>query len=269
MEMLVFGVLGLIIGSFLNVVILREESGEGIGGRSHCPSCKKTLQPLDLIPLISWLYLRGRCRYCSVSISAQYPFVEAVTALLFIVVSLTPLALLFKIIALCIVSLAVAIAVFDVKTMLIPDVWNYLFAGSALLYGLGMSFQNVYFPFDVVFAGLIVAFPLWGLWAYSNGTWMGFGDVKFAVGMGGLLGAHDGFLALIGAFIFGALVSVCVLLPLPHVISYAQRHGFLRLSESSPRFTIKSEVPFGPFLIASCLTVWFFKLFGVNLLQLW
>lgn len=269
MEMFVFGILGFIIGSFLNVVILREESGEGIGGRSHCPSCKKTLQPLDLIPVISWMYLRGKCRYCSVGISAQYPFVEASTALLFIVVSLTSLALPFKILALCIVSLAIAIAVFDIKTMLIPDAWNYLFAGSALLYGLGIYVQNPYFPFDVVFAGLFVAFPLWGLWAYSHGTWMGFGDVKFAVGMGWLLGAHDGFLALIGAFIFGALISVCVLLPLPHVVSYAQKYGILRLSERSPRFTMKSEVPFGPFLIASCLTVWFLTLLGFNVLRLW
>lgn len=269
MEPFLFTVFGLVIGSFLNVVILREETGEGVGGRSYCVSCKKKLTARDLVPLVSWIYLRGKCRYCNCSISPQYPLVEAGTALLFLLISLTALPLVLKGLGLVIVSLAIAITVFDMRNMLIPDLWNYLFASSSLIFGLVSFTQNVYYPFDVVAAGFVTALPLWGLWAYSRGAWMGFGDVKFAVGMGWLLGVHDGLLALVGAFVLGAIVSVCVLLPLPFILSYAQRCGILPLSDVSTHFTMKSEVPFGPFLIVSCLTVWLFSHYGLELLRLW
>lgn len=269
MEALFFFVFGLIIGSFLNVVILREETGESIGGRSHCPVCKTKLSVRDLIPLISWAYLHGKCRYCTNHISIQYPLVEASTAILFLLVSLTPLPLFLKALALIIIAVAIAIAVFDIRNMLIPDLWNYLFGGAALIFTLSNAAQSAYFPFDTIAAGLVVASPLWGLWAYSKGAWMGFGDVKFAVGMGWLLGMHDGILALIGSFIIGSIVSLFILLPLPAIISYAQRLGVLWLSETTPHFTMKSEVPFGPFLIASCLIVWLFSLNGFDLLRLW
>jgi prepilin signal peptidase PulO-like enzyme (type II secretory pathway) len=98
---------------------------------------------------------------------------------------------------------------------------------------------------------------------------MGFGDVKFAVGIGWLLGAYYGFVALLFSFVIGALISVCILLPLPHFISYAQRLGILRLRARAASFTMTSEVPFGPFLIASCLIVWFSIMYGIELPLPW
>lgn len=264
MTVLLFGGLGLIIGSFLNVVIAREGSGEGITGRSHCPHCRHKLTSLDLVPVLSWLALRGQCRYCSHTISVQYPLVELLTAILFIGVGLSSLPFLLKVIALFIVALAVCIMVYDLLHMLMPDLWNYAFALCALLYGVLSAPDNAGI-FVAFLAGPFCAFPLWALWAVSGGRWMGLGDVKFAFGIGWLLGPFVGYVALLGAFVLGAVVSVFILLPLPALLSYAQRHGISLLSGRGARFTMKSEVPFGPFLIVSCIILWFMTVYGIAL----
>lgn len=264
MGVLFFSGLGLIIGSFLNVVINREATEEGIGGRSHCPQCKHTLSFLDLVPVLSWLLLRGHCRYCTKSISIQYPTVEIMTALLFLCVGLSPLTFIEKCFGLCIVSLLIAIAVYDLKYMLIPDRWSYAFSCSAFVFS-ALTLHSLPDAFFLALAGPLVAAPLWTLWRFSNGRWMGKGDVMFAYGMGWLLGIHLGYIALLGAFVFGAVVSVCILLPLGPILSYAHSRGLVRLSSVEAGFTMKSEVPFGPFLIASCLFVWFSSMYGIAL----
>src|SRR3989344_2152692 len=122
---LAVGTFGLIIGSFLNVLILRH--GErSLLGRSACPSCKKTIRWRDLIPVFSWILLRGRCRDCGRAISIQYPLVEAGTAVLFFFIALAPISLSATILALPIASLLLAIAVYDFHTTYIPDssVWT-------------------------------------------------------------------------------------------------------------------------------------------------
>jgi leader peptidase (prepilin peptidase)/N-methyltransferase len=110
-----------------------------VTGRSHCMHCKKVLSPTDLIPIISWIILRGRCRYCKGNISMQYPLVEALTASLFFLVGLSPLPLALQMLGLVIVSTCVAIAIYDVRFMLIPDLWSYVFSFSALLTGAFMA----------------------------------------------------------------------------------------------------------------------------------
>ena len=298
---LFFGGLGLIVGSFLNVVIAREGTDEGIRGRSHCRACRHELSPRDLVPVLSWLALRGTCRYCTHAISLQYPLVELLTAVLFIGVGLAPLLLFSKMLALVIVSLAVSIAIYDLKHKLMPDLWNYAFATCALIYS-GLSVSSGTDLWQIIFAGPLCAFPLWSLWAFSGGRWMGLGDVKFALGIGWLLGPFLGFIALLGAFVLGAVVSVCVLLPLPYyarigeeirrftrapmvsvslfvrvlrrkVISVAgsDSHTFIPNDSKKTKtplisgFTMKSEVPFGPFLIVSCIALWFLNVYGVAL----
>jgi prepilin signal peptidase PulO-like enzyme (type II secretory pathway) len=94
---------------------------------------------------------------------------------------------------------------------------------------------------------------------------MGLGDAKLSLGIGWLLGPVLGLYALLGAFIFGAVVSVCILIPLTHLRAFLSRRGITVLSEEGEAFTMKSEVPFGPFLIFSCLTVWFLTVYGVAL----
>jgi leader peptidase (prepilin peptidase)/N-methyltransferase len=268
MTVFFFGGLGLIIGSFLNVVIAREGSEENIGGRSHCATCRHELAALDLVPVLSWLALRARCRYCGSRISLQYPLVELLTALLFLGIGLSPLHILLKILGLVIVSLAICIAVYDLKYMLMPDMWNYAFAGAALLYGV-LAAPDVSALWYVLFAGPLCAFPLWALWYFSGGRWMGLGDVKFALGIGWLLGPLYGFVALLFAFVIGAVVSVCILLPLGALISYAQQRGITLLSRTPVRFTMKSEVPFGPFLVVSCITIWYVHVYGIALPLIW
>ncbi len=261
MDVVFYAGLGLIIGSFLNVLILRE-GREGLGGRSHCPRCRHTLSAIDLIPVVSWVLLRGRCRYCKTSISLQYPLVELLTASIFLVIGIAEISLLARAVGFFIAAFCVAIAVYDLRHLLIPDDWNYGFLVSALVFGALLPAGSF---FAQSIAGPLTALPLWALWYFSSGRWMGFGDVKFALGIGWLLGIYHGFVALLGAFIIGAVISVCILLPLGAVSSYAHNRGVTWLSKGRNHFTMKSEVPFGPFLIISCLTIWLLSIHGIAL----
>ncbi len=98
---------------------------------------------------------------------------------------------------------------------------------------------------------------------------MGFGDVKYALGIGWLLGSYYGFVALTGGFIIGAVISVAILLPLQSIIRYAHRTGIMWLRDTGVTYTMTSEVPFGPFLIVSTLIVWFCTLYGIAIPLLW
>lgn len=260
---LICGALGLIIGSFLNVVILRH--GErGIGGRSACMSCQRTLTWLDLIPVVSWVALRGKCRTCKALISAQYPLVEASTAILFAIiggaffhnsigVGFTMSAhSLVIFLYLTIVALLIAIAVYDLHHMIIPDEWAFLFAAIALVTSL-FTIAPGQTILLVILAGPIAAFPLYALWFVSGGKWMGLGDPKLALGIGWLLGIENGLVAVFLAFVIGAIIAVCVLIPLSRLLS------------ANEQITIKSEVPFGPFLVASTLVVWLVTMYGIPL----
>ncbi len=131
---LAYGLFGLIIGSFLNVLILRR-SILSVGGRSACMSCEHELSWYELIPVFSWIALRGRCRSCGSSISVQHPLVEAATAALFVVIGMSGYALdpVAALLALAIVSLLVAIAAYDIRHTIIPDSWGYTFAVLALM----------------------------------------------------------------------------------------------------------------------------------------
>jgi leader peptidase (prepilin peptidase)/N-methyltransferase len=258
---IVFGVLGLIVGSFLNVAILRF-GARSLGGRSACMSCGKQLQWYDMIPVFSWILLRGRCRACRSGISIQYPLVEATTASLFFLLGAAPIPIELQIIGIFIISLLIAIAVYDLRHTIIPDAWAYGFAAAALLFSIiaGAGLLN---NTDIAFlfaSGPIVALPLFALWLISRGTWMGLGDAKLALGIGWLVGFPLGMTALLFAFILGAFVAVFILLPLPYLINALR---ITRLGKREHGYTMKSEVPFGPFLIASCLLVWFMTLYGI------
>jgi len=257
-----FGIFGLIIGSFLNVFILRR-GVRSLSGRSSCMACGKVIAWYDLIPVLSWLFLRGRCRHCGARISVQYPLVEASTAALFALLSPiglavfhTPLliALLLIVDYLAIAALLIAIAAYDFNHTIIPDGWAYSFA----LLALALQFLSP-MPQDLdilllVAAGPIVALPLYLLWFISSGRWMGLGDAKLALGIGWLLGPWIGLVAVMASFILGSIILVPLLL-LTHIPG---------LSRKGVGLTMKSEVPFGPFLIASCLLFWLLGLYGVQ-----
>lgn len=247
---------GTIIGSFLNVVIYRYNTGiSPFTGRSHCFSCGKTLSWRNLVPLFSFLVARGRCSTCKVRLSLQYPIIEAITGFGFVAIILLEKSPLETAFLLGIFSVLVVIAVYDIRHKIIPDGLAFLFA----LLSLAMFFSKVgfvnafYFPHAwTLIAGPLLFFPFWFLWFISQGRWLGLGDGKLAWGMGWFLGAAFGGSAVILAFWIGALYSL-VLMGWQKI-----RHTFNK--KVSHELSLKSEIPFGPFLILATLLVLFFPI---------
>ena len=263
---IVYGIFGLIIGSFLNVVILRR-SILSVGGRSACMSCETELKWFELIPVFSWIALRGRCRTCGSAISVQYPLVEATTAGLFAVIGASYIALdpLRAGLSLLLIAVLVAIAAYDIRHTIIPDAWAYAFAAVALALSLLSGIPDSSSLLLYLASGPLAALPISTLWFVSGGRWIGLGDAKLSLGIGWLLGPVYGVSAVFFAFVIGAVISVCILIPLPHVIRVLSSWGIASFRLHGADLTMKSEVPFGPFLIASCLIVWFALLFNLPL----
>jgi leader peptidase (prepilin peptidase) / N-methyltransferase len=199
MLVLVAALFGLVVGSFLNVVIHRVPLHESIvWPASHCPHCGEPIRPRDNVPLVSYVLLRARCRNCKEPISARYPAVEATTGLLFGAAAYefgVSLALLH---ALVFISALISLAVIDLEHRLLPNV----IVGPAALLGLVLSILAD--PADwwtYPLSALAVAGTLFGLaLIYPSG--MGMGDVK----MGGMLGAFLGPYAALAVFL-GALIG--------------------------------------------------------------
>ena len=266
---------GTIIGSFLNVVILRYNTGEPIvNGKSACFSCAKKLSWYELIPIFSFAALRGKCGKCKSKISWQYPLVEFFTGLLFLAVYLKlngfyflnklnlltsyypqPLDYLYY---LAIFSILIVITVYDIRHKIIPDLLVFSFAFLSLVWLIAyLGFSNLFQPSSILdlFAGPILALPFFLMWLLSRGRWMGLGDAKLALGMGWFLGLISGASAVIFGFWIGAVVSIFLLL--------AQK-----LNLSGKKLTIKSEIPFAPFLILGLLAVFFFDFDVMSLASL-
>jgi prepilin signal peptidase PulO-like enzyme (type II secretory pathway) len=252
---------GLIIGSFLNVYIYRFHTGKSLSGHSHCLSCGTTLTWYELFPLFSYLALRGRCRSCGCSIPSRYFLVELLTALLFaatLFVTVIPLEILFY---WTLLSILVVIVVYDMRHFIIPDELTLSLTGLLLLwYGyrfyLDVPIQTL--GSDVLAALAGVGFFFF-LWFVSKGRWLGFGDVKLAFPLGLLVGSAYVFSMIVYSFWIGALISVSLVL-----LARLER-GKLYLRFGTPKLTIKSVVPFAPFLIAGCLLVFFTKFNVLNL----
>ncbi len=265
-ELVVIATLGAIVGSFLNVCILRLHTGRSTSGRSGCMCCGTQLTWKELIPVFSFLKQRGRCVSCGSRISNQYWIVELLTAILFVLVWLQYIPLLATLVGWAMVGTLVVIAIYDIKHTIVPNSAVYTFIGLAALANIPLlgTFMPAELSMHVLFvliSGILVALPLFLLWLVSSGRWMGFGDVKLAVGFGLALGAYDGLMALIFGFIVGAIVGVALM--------YAQKViKRLPLSTHITRLTMSSEIPFAPFLITGFFLVWFFDADLIALIQL-
>ncbi|MFL6100769.1 MAG: prepilin peptidase [Actinomycetales bacterium] len=228
-------VVGLAIGSFLNVVIWRVPRDESVvRPRSHCPSCGNPVRPYDDIPVVSWLVLRGRCRDCGQPISIRYPLVEAGTAVLFGVTA-WHFGLSWELPAyLYLIAIGVALALIDIDVHRLPNAIvlpSYVVAPVLLtVASLGDGDWAALVRAAIGGAALYVLYFLLRL-AYPSG--MGFGDVKLA----GVLGMYLGWLGwgplAVGAFL-GFLLGGVV-------------GGALMAANRASR---KSKIPFGPFMIA-------------------
>ena len=244
-------IFGAIVGSFLNVVILRYGTEKPIShGRSGCPDCGKVLHWHELIPIWSFFALGGKCAVCSKPISLQYPLVEAFTGFIFAAtvyyfgLSTSTAYYLF------IESILIVIAVYDFHHKIIPDFFVFLFAVAAFI----MAFVQGWGMWDIL-AGPILAAPFALLWLVSRGRWIGLGDSKLALGIGFFLGLAQGVSAIVLAFWIGAAWSIALM-------------AVQKASDASSRVTMKSEIPFGPFLIAGTLLILFFgwDVLGISLL---
>lgn len=277
----VYGLLfavGVVMGSFLNVVALRYKPSKflfdykQIGGRSHCPVCKKNLVWYELIPFVSFLVQGGRCRHCRHAISYQYPIVELLSGLIFVLVPMyfaqtyhLPQAVVagqdvgwfygLSIIWTFAFFALLMISVIDFHQYIIPNELN-AFLGilgvGAMVFTKG-SFLGFYAPMLELspepwvghMAGALIALAFFGLIILlTRGKAMGMGDLKLAGALGILFGWPDIMMVAMVAFVIGSLASVRLLL--------------------SRKKSLKDAVPFGPFLASAAFVVF---LFGFQILR--
>lgn len=254
-------------------------------------SCGHPLTWFDLVPVISWFALKGRCRFCNARISPQYPLVELLTGIVFALIggSPFPIDVYYRLAYCAIGALLVAIAVYDLRHTIIPDLWVYALSVLALATtgSLSLSLDHSFSIPAYALSGPLSASPIFFLWLVSRGAWMGFGDVKLALSFGWLLGPVYGLAAVFLAFILGAVVSVPLLvlssrrwerfirmLPVAwrHIAGDRSRSSTKPPREAMPKvafgFTMKSEIPFGPFLSASCLILLLCWLYAIDVLGL-
>lgn len=270
-------VLGALIGSFLNVIIYRYNTGMSVSrGRSQCFVCGKKLAWYELVPLLSFIVQKRRCRKCKALMSWQYPLVELITALLFFAVAYRQISLynlfslypygLMSLVGLAlyyfiVVSLLVVISVYDVRHKIIPDGLVYTFITLAIaklllftyLFALPLTLEG----WLNLFAPLLLAFPFAFLWWVSKGMWIGFGDAKLAVGIGALLGFSLGLSAIMLGFWIGAGFGL-VMIVLHKLFPHFSKH----------KLGFSSEIPFAPFLIIGTLLVLFTHIDVLGLTQL-
>jgi leader peptidase (prepilin peptidase)/N-methyltransferase len=235
--LLVF-VLGLVVGSFLNVVIHRVPAGESVvRPRSRCPGCGHEIAARDNVPVVSWLLLRGRCRSCGEPISVRYPLVELLTAGLFLVM-LARFGLSWELPAfLYLAAVGVALALIDLDVHRLPDALtlpSYVVGGALLL--LPTVASGTWGDYGRAWLGAAALFVFYFVLVLVYPSGMGFGDVKLA----GVLGLYLGWLGwgvlLVGGFL-GFLLGAVV-------------GGGLMLLRRAGR---KTKIPFGPFMLLGAL----------------
>lgn len=236
-------VFGLCVGSFVNVVVLRSLRGEEfIRGRSHCDVCKRELLWYELIPLISYVMLRGKCRTCHAEIDIMHPIVELLTGSLFLWwfligfaffrLTANPFSVIQPLFWLLVGVLLLVIVVIDLKAMIIPDWAIVALSFLTLAYRSSLMIAGIDRPIDFAWsvfgASLALGFFLF-LWLVTKRRGMGFGDVKLVFALALLLHWPQVGVALFLSFVIGAVVGV-VLLALRRT-----------------RFGV--PLPFGPFLV--------------------
>lgn len=271
-------VIGLCLGSFVNALVWRLYKQTRVSktnkinnkrqysilfGRSMCPSCRHELAPRDLVPVFSWLWLRGKCRYCHQSISWQYPVVELLVALLFVLsyvcwpLGFGAMGVFSFVLWLIFLTAFAALGVYDLRWFILPDRIIYPLIGLALVEMIVRAtifsggWQLVITAFWGVFflAGLFCL-----LYVLSKGAWIGFGDVKLAIMLGLLVGGPLMALFLIFlASVFGSIVAIPLLI--------------------DGRAKATTQIPFGPFLLVSTIIIvlsgtsfsnWFNNLFYLH-----
>jgi len=263
-------IFGLCIGSFLNVVILRLRTGEEfVKGRSHCPQCGHVLKWYENVPLLSFIILRGKCSACQQKISWQYPIVEFVTGILFLIsfiivfsfdqpslasffsnewvggININIYSITLLLYYFITISFLILIFVFDLKYYLIPDkitlpaiITLLIFQAVLLILKNNSNYSLLITHYSLfIFSAIIISGFFWLQYILSRGKWIGGGDIRLGFLMGLILGWPLGLVALSLAYILGAIAALPLLV--------------LR------KKTMKSEVPFGVFLTTATFIAMF------------
>ncbi len=251
-QLLVVGVLGAVMASFINVVAYRLHTNASLSGRSRCFSCGHQLSWYELVPFVSFLSLRGRCRVCQARIPLRDFIVELLGALLYIVVYVTfvdPITLFFSWV---LVSVLLAISLYDLAHFIIPNELVLIVAAVGVA---AYSYQNWPLALTDFSNGLLLVLVAAGfyavLWKYSAGRWLGFGDVKLAAALALFLTLEEAFSMVVLSFWIGAVVGL-LLVFLPVLL---QRHVPTHRS-----LHMRSEIPFAPFIVAAFLVVYIYEL---------
>ncbi|PIY78946.1 MAG: prepilin peptidase [Candidatus Pacebacteria bacterium CG_4_10_14_0_8_um_filter_43_12] len=249
---------GAAVGSFLNVIIYRSETGESWAkGRSHCESCKTLIAWYDNIPLLSFFILQGKCRKCKAPLSISHPVVEGLTGALFVwwyfagflffKLTQQPFVVLQPLFWLVVGMILLMIVVIDLKQMVIPDTAVALLFVVVILYRIWLVSFHIMKPEDLLLslssmagAGLLFL----ALFLITRGRGIGFGDVKLALPLGLLLGWPQVLVWIFSSFCIGGVVGIVLL--------------------SLKKVKLKTAVPFGPFLVVGTLIalIWGDQLFG-------
>jgi leader peptidase (prepilin peptidase) / N-methyltransferase len=238
-------VLGLAVGSFLNVVIYRVPAGESVvSPASRCPSCGSEIHHRHNIPVLGWLILRGRCFVCQTAISPRYPVIEAVTAALFVVVTLRIAGLHLSPALpayLYLAAAGLALAMIDLDHKRLPDkivLPSYLVA--AVLLTIASAAMHDWWALARAGIGAAALFAFYFAIAFAYPAGMGFGDVKLSGVIGGLLAYLSWSALFVGAFagfLLGGVAGVALL--------------------AAGRGGRKTALPFGPFMIAGAFVAIF------------
>jgi len=233
MSLLFIFIFGLIMGSFLNCLIYRLGIKKGfLFGRSFCPKCRHELKWKDLIPVLSFSFLKGECRYCKKKISWQYPLVELGTAVLFVLTFhyWYPFSNLYSFITFAYLIISVCfliiIFVYDLKHFLILDKIIFPTIFVSLVYNI-FNINDLFF--NILPAAVGASLFFFFIFLASKGKWLGFGDVKLAFFLGLLLGFPNILVGLFLSFFIVFIIGV----------------GLIILKGKN----LKTEVPFAPFLV--------------------
>ena len=236
-------VLGLVLGSFLNVCIYRIPRGMSIVyPPSHCPSCGHRLSPLDNIPLLSYILLRGKCRYCGASISPRYPLVELLTGLLVLSLYIKTGASVDFLIYLPFITCLVALSFIDIDTGRLPDRITLPLTALGFILSLLPGGLSPFASLLGIISGLLTmyAVAVFGKALFKKEA-LGGGDVKLMMAVGSFLGAAGVLFALFAGSILGSFFGIWFL---------ARKKG--------------NVIPFGPFLSAGALVYLFLEKFVLS-----
>jgi prepilin signal peptidase PulO-like enzyme (type II secretory pathway) len=243
----IFFILGLIIGSFLNVVVYRLNVAETLLGRSHCPHCKNQIRWYDNIPLFSFILLKMKCRDCQGKISWRYPLTELFTGVVFALVGFyffnffDPQSWITAAYFLALFSLLLVIFMYDLKYMEIPMIIFWIALGVSLLYAIFNDWMNFIPELGIwnlsIFSGLIGGLAAFGFFfilvSVSRERWMGMGDAYLAFLAGFVVGFPQIIFTLTASFFLGSVCGIILL--------------------ATRKKTMKSQVPFAPFLVSAII----------------